>query len=162
MEEIVVKEKQGKKLYDYQKNDLDEIFRKINEHPDNYNFLYQLPTGGGKTVIFSEIAKRYIQETGKKALVLTHRIELCKQTSNMLCEFGVNNKIINSKVKELSDQADFTCFVAMVETLNNRLNDGLDISDVGLVIIDEAIIIHFANYLSILKSALFLGLLQLH
>ena len=44
MEEIVVKEKQGKKLYDYQKNDLDEIFRKINEHPDNYNFLYQLPT----------------------------------------------------------------------------------------------------------------------
>ena len=27
VEEIVVKEKQGKKLYDYQKNDLDEIFR---------------------------------------------------------------------------------------------------------------------------------------
>ncbi len=148
MEEIVVKEKQGKKLYDYQKNDLDEIFRKINEHPDNYNFLYQLPTGGGKTVIFSEIAKRYIQETGKKALVLTHRIELCKQTSNMLCEFGVNNKIINSKVKELSDQADFTCFVAMVETLNNRLNDGLDISDVGLVIIDEA---HYNSFRKLFK-----------
>ena len=148
MEEIVVKEKQGKKLYDYQKNDLDEIFRKINEHPDNYNFLYQLPTGGGKTVIFSEIAKRYIQETEKKALVLTHRIELCKQTSNMLCEFGVNNKIINSKVKELSDQADFTCFVAMVETLNNRLNDGLDISDVGLVIIDEA---HYNSFRKLFK-----------
>ena len=97
---------------------------------------------------FSEIAKRYIQETGKKALVLTHRIELCKQTSNMLCEFGVNNKIINSKVKELSDQADFTCFVAMVETLNNRLNDGLDISDVGLVIIDEA---HYNSFRKLFK-----------
>ncbi len=47
-----VKEKEGKKLYDYQKNDLDEIFRKINEHPDNYNFLYQLPTGGGKPLFF--------------------------------------------------------------------------------------------------------------
>ncbi len=97
---------------------------------------------------FSEIAKRYIQETGKKALVLTHRIELCKQTSNMLCEFGVNNKIINSKVKELPDQADFTCFVAMVETLNNRLNDGLDISDVGLVIIDEA---HYNSFRKLFK-----------
>ena len=148
MQERDVKEKEGKKLYDYQKNDLDEIFRKINEHPDNYNFLYQLPTGGGKTVIFTEIAKRYIQETGKKALVLTHRIELCKQTSNMLLEFGVKNKIINSKVKELTDQDDFTCFVAMVETLNNRLNDGLDISDVGLVIIDEA---HYNSFRKLFK-----------
>ena len=66
----------------------------------------------------------------------------------MLCEFGVNNKIINSKVKELSDQADFTCFVAMVETLNNRLNDGLDISDVGLVIIDEA---HYNSFRKLFK-----------
>jgi superfamily II DNA or RNA helicase len=148
VQERDVKEKEGKKLYDYQKNDLDEIFRKINEHPDNYNFLYQLPTGGGKTVIFTEIAKRYIQETGKKSLVLTHRIELCKQTSNMLLEFGVKNKIINSKVKELPDQADFTCFVAMVETLNNRLNDGLDISDVGLVIIDEA---HYNSFRKLFK-----------
>lgn len=148
MQESYVKEKEGKKLYDYQKNDLDEIFRKINEHPDNYNFLYQLPTGGGKTVIFTEIAKRYIQETGKKALVLTHRIELCKQTSNMLSEFGVKNKIINSKVKELPDQEYFTCFVAMVETLNNRLNDGLDIGDVGLVIIDEA---HYNSFRKLFK-----------
>jgi type I site-specific restriction endonuclease len=107
-----------------------------------------LPTGGGKTVIFTEIAKRYIQETEKKALVLTHRIELCKQTSNMLCEFGVNNKIINSKVKELADQEEFTCFVAMVETLNNRLNDGLDISGVGLVIIDEA---HYNSFRKLFK-----------
>jgi len=148
VQESDLKEKEGKKLYDYQKNDLEEIFRKINEHPDNYNFLYQLPTGGGKTVIFTEIAKRYIQETGKKALVLTHRIELCKQTSNMLFEFGVKNKIINSKVKELPDQEEFTCFVAMVETLNNRLNDGLDISDVGLVIIDEA---HYNSFRKLFK-----------
>jgi len=148
VQESELKEKEGKKLYDYQKNDLEEIFRKIDEHPENYNFLYQLPTGGGKTVIFTEIAKKYIQETGKKALVLTHRIELCKQTSNMLSEFGVKNKIINSKVKELPDQKEYTCFVAMVETLNNRLNDGLDISDVGLVIIDEA---HYNSFRKLFK-----------
>ena len=67
----------GKKLYDYQHGAIDKIFDKINESPTNYNLLYQLPTGGGKTVIFSEIARRYIKKTNKKVLILTHRIELC-------------------------------------------------------------------------------------
>ena len=54
----------------------------------------------------------------------------------MLDEFGVNNKIINSTA-QLDDQDDFNCFVAMVETLKNRLTDEkLDISDIGLVIVD--------------------------
>ena len=33
---------------------------RIRKFPSGYNLLYQLPTGGGKTVIFSELAKRYI------------------------------------------------------------------------------------------------------
>ena len=67
---------------------------------------------------------------------MTHRVELCKQTSNMLTEFGVINKVVDSKAN-LEDQGEYDCFVAMVETLNNRLNDDkLDISDIGLVIID--------------------------
>jgi type I site-specific restriction endonuclease len=57
----------------------------------------------------------------------------------MLIEFGVKNKVINSKVKSLPDQDEYMCFVAMVETLNNRLqNDKLELQDVGLIIIDEA------------------------
>ena len=52
---------------------------------------------------------------------MTHRIELCKQTSKVLSEFGVENKVIDSKAN-LDDQSKYTCFVAMVETLNNRLN----------------------------------------
>ena len=73
-------------------------------------------------MVFSEIAKRYIRETQKKVVVLTHRIELSSQTSKMLKGFGVKNKIINSDVKELIDQDEYMCFVAMVETLNNRGN----------------------------------------
>ncbi|MBW6483141.1 MAG: DEAD/DEAH box helicase family protein [Vicingaceae bacterium] len=129
----------GKKLYDYQKEAMNKIFDCLERNPSNYNLLYQLPTGGGKTVIFTEIAKRYINLSNKKVLVLTHRIELCNQTSKMLGEFKVNCKIIDSKVKELPDQDDFQCFVAMVETLNNRLKDDmLDLKDIGLVIVDEA------------------------
>ncbi|MFY9309861.1 MAG: DEAD/DEAH box helicase [Bacteroidia bacterium] len=135
----IEEEKTGKELYDYQRDAIDRIFERLKLFPESHNLLYQLPTGGGKTVIFSEIARRYISELGKKVLILTHRIELCAQTSNMLVEFGVKNKIINSKVKNLPDQDEYMCFVAMVETLNNRLQDEkLDIDNVGLVIIDEA------------------------
>ena len=139
----------GKKLYAYQHTAIEEILKRIKEHPTNYNLLYQLPTGGGKTVIFSEIARRYIQITGKKVLILTHRIELCGQTHTMLNEFGVKNKVINSAVKELPVPNDYMCFVAMVETLNNRLRDKiLDIDDVGLMIVDEA---HYNSFGKLFK-----------
>src|SRR5690606_27003363 len=118
--------------------------------PKNHHLLYQLPTGGGKTVIFSEIVRRYLAEYNKKVVVLTHRIELCKQTSKMLKSFNVKNKIINSVIKELPDQEEYSCFVAMVETLKNRLNDEkLEIDNVGLVIIDEA---HYNSFRKLLTS----------
>src|SRR5688572_260249 len=131
---------EGKKLYDFQHTAIEQIFERLQKFPEKYSLLYQLPTGGGKTVIFSKIAKRYIKETGNKVLILTHRIELCAQTSNMLSEFGVQNKIINSKIKELDEESiDCMCYVAMVETLNNRLNDEMiKIDKLGLVIVDEA------------------------
>lgn len=141
--------KQGKSFYNYQQKALDQIFVKINQNPNNYNLLYQLPTGGGKTVIFSGIARRYIQEVDKKVLILTHRIELCGQTSRMLGEFGVPCKIIDSKVKTMEDDDPHLCYVAMVETLNNRLQDGvMDFKDVGLVIVDEA---HYNSFRKLFK-----------
>lgn len=150
METFGLEEKKNDKtLYDYQQVDINKIFNVIDAHPQKYNLLYQLPTGGGKTVIFSQIVREYIQRYNKKVLILTHRIELCKQTSKMLSEFGVINKIINSKVKELPDQEEYMCFVAMVETLNNRLHDEkLEISDIGMVIIDEA---HYNSFRKLFK-----------
>ena len=143
-----IKNTSGKELYNYQKIAIEEIFQRFNNAPDDYHLLYQLPTGGGKTVIFSEIVRRYISKYNKKVLVLTHRIELSKQTSNMLGEFGVPNKIINSTAN-LDDQDNYHCFVAMVETLKNRLTDDkLDISDIGLVIVDEA---HYNSFTKIFK-----------
>ncbi|WP_421807266.1 DEAD/DEAH box helicase [Flagellimonas sp.] len=138
-----------KTLYGYQKEDLNKIFEQLDKLPSGSNILYQLPTGGGKTVVFSEITRRFIQQTGKKVMVLTHRIELSKQTSKMLKGFGVANKVINSEVKELYDQDDYMCFVAMVETLNNRLQEEkVKINNVGLVIIDEA---HYNSFRKLFK-----------
>ena len=140
--------KEGKQLYHYQKGAIQKIFQCFESAVDDYHLLYQLPTGGGKTVIFSEIVSQYLKTRNKKVLVMTHRIELCKQTSNVLSEFGVRNKVVDSKAK-LDDQKDYDCFVAMVETLNNRLKDDkLDISDIGLVIIDEA---HYNSFTKLFK-----------
>ncbi len=140
--------KTDKELYSYQKGAISRIFEKFETAPDDYHLLYQLPTGGGKTVIFSEIVRQYLKTHKKKVLVMTHRVELCKQTSSMLTNFGVPNKIVNSTAN-LDDQEDYSCFVAMVETLNNRLNeDKLDISGVGLVIIDEA---HYNSFTKLFK-----------
>ena len=123
----------GKELYSYQKGAISKIFKSFEDAAQDYHLLYQLPTGGGKTVIFSEIIRQYLKHHKKKVLVMTHRIELCKQTAKMLTSFGVENKVVDSKAN-LDDQANYSCFVAMVETLNNRLNeDKLDISGVGLV-----------------------------
>ncbi len=144
----IQEKKTDKELYSYQQGAISRIFEKFDNERDDYHLLYQLPTGGGKTVIFSEIVRQYLKNHSKKVLVMTHRVELCNQTSKMLTSFGVINKVVNSKAN-LDDQERYNCYVAMVETLNNRLNDGiLDISDVGLVIVDEA---HYNSFTKLFK-----------
>ncbi len=67
----------------------------------------------------------------------------------MLNEFGVHTKVINSKVKSLPEDHDYKCFVAMVETLNNRLNDkDIVFKNIGLIIIDEA---HYNSFTKLFK-----------
>ena len=140
---------EAKKLYPFQVNTVTNVLDELRKNGANFNLLYQLPTGGGKTVIFSDITKRYIEEWGKKVLILTHRIELSVQTSKQLNAIGVRNKVINSEVKNLNDQEEYSCFIAMVETLNNRLNENDNfIENVGLVIVDEA---HYNSFRKIFQ-----------
>jgi superfamily II DNA or RNA helicase len=128
-----------KKLYPFQKEVVDVIIDKLAEKQANSNLLFQLPTGGGKTVIFSNIAKQYIDRNKKKVLILTHRIELCVQTSKQLAAIHIENKVINSLVKNMDDQDKYDTFTAMVETLNNRLQEDKNfLKNIGLVIVDEA------------------------
>ncbi len=153
-----VKERFGKSLYAYQQEAIESVFEKLKDHPRRYNLLYQLPTGGGKTVIFSEIARRYIAQSGKKVMILTHRLELCAQTAAMLEEFGVQNKVINSAVKEMPVPNDYMCYVAMVETLNNRLRDKiLDLDNIGLMIVDEAHYNSFGKLFRFYEKGVVLG-----
>lgn len=140
---------EAKVLYPFQEKTVNLILKELADNGKNFNLLFQLPTGGGKTVIFSEITKRYIEQTKEKVLILTHRIELSVQTSKQLSAIQVRNKVINSEVKEIPDQDEYNCFIAMVETLNNRLNDDQNfIKGVGLVIVDEA---HYNSFRKIFQ-----------
>ncbi|HEX8561385.1 MAG TPA: DEAD/DEAH box helicase [Flavobacterium sp.] len=147
-----------KSLYSHQQNDISVLTQKLQNAPKKARLLYQLPTGGGKTVVFSEIAKQFIDTYKQKVLVLTHRTELCRQTSATLRTLGVSNKIINSSVQRLPLNNGFNCYVAMVETLKNRLKTKkIRTEDVGLVIIDEAHHNSFRKLLGNFKNAAIIG-----
>lgn len=149
---------EAKKLYPFQDKTVNVILDELKENGKDFNLLYQLPTGGGKTVIFSEITRRFIAEQKQKVLILTHRIELSVQTSKQLLAIGVNNKVISSEIKTIPDQNEFQCFIAMVETLNNRLNENENfLEGVGLVIVDEAHYNSFRKIFQFYKTSNIIG-----
>ena len=85
-----------------------------------------LPTGAGKTVVFSEIVRRVL-EKGKKVAIVTHRRELLSQAGKL-------NR----------------CSILMVETLNNAIKRGaVNLADYDLLVIDEA---HIGNFAKILEG----------
>jgi superfamily II DNA or RNA helicase len=43
---------EGKNLYPFQLEAIQQISDNLRQLKDNHNILFQLPTGGGKTVIF--------------------------------------------------------------------------------------------------------------
>lgn len=94
--------------------------------------LVVLPTGGGKTIIFSHIAAS-VAARSKRATVLVHRIELLRQTSGALHKSGVDHSMINPQfTPDYRKQVQ----VASVQTLVKRLHHLKDSPD--LIVIDEA------------------------
>lgn len=99
------------------------------------NVMLQLPTGSGKTYTFCELAKRHFAENIEKVLILVHRQELLQQAFDSLGERCFR---IEKGVKSIPHDYDY--YVAMVETVNRRLEK---LPNFGLVIIDEA---HIGNF----------------
>ncbi len=93
--------------------------------------LLVMPTGSGKTVVFSQIARNCLSKE-KKVLILVHRKELIDQASKKLAAIDVKHGIIAANYK--GKKADIQ--IASVQTLVRRLNT--TIFDPNLIIIDEA------------------------
>jgi len=115
--------------------------------------IFQAPTGTGKTVIFCQLAK-LVSEKNKKVLILTNRAELLYQTGGSLKKIGLNAFFIQAGTKIISN--NFSIYVAMSDTLRNRITDKIEywiefIKSIDLFIIDEA---HLQNFNYIFESGL--------
>jgi superfamily II DNA or RNA helicase len=93
--------------------------------------VLQLPTGGGKTIIFCNVAKLAIAK-GNNVLILVHRRELITQTCKDLEMLGIDYGVIAPKFKETKCNLQ----VASVQTLVRRLKT-IKFKPT-LIIIDEA------------------------
>jgi superfamily II DNA or RNA helicase len=134
------------KPFKYQEDGINEILDKFKT---KQRVLYQLSTGGGKTFIFCFLTKKYIEHTNKKILILCHRTELINQTVASMTRIGVTCESVTSKTKELNHSSN--CYVAMVETANNRLNKNpYFFKDIGLIIADECHLLVFDKVFSFL------------
>jgi superfamily II DNA or RNA helicase len=99
--------------------------------------LFVLPTGGGKTVVFSHIAQQTASR-GNRIAVLVHRVELLEQASRSLDALGVRHGLIAAgRAMNLAAPVQ----VASVGTLSRRLSQ-LPPELFQLLVIDEA---HHSN-----------------
>lgn len=131
------------KLRNYQIELINKIY---SEWKNNQNILMQLSTGGGKTVVFSNI----IKEHKGYCIAIAHRVEIVSQISLTLAKHGIRHNIIAQKsaVREIVSihlqeigksfyQQNAICFVSSVDTLL-RLPKNTDwFSKITLVIQDE-------------------------
>jgi len=93
--------------------------------------LYQLATGGGKTVVFAAITAGATAK-GRRTAVVAHRRELVKQASAKLSWAGVPHGIIAAG---LDRDHDAPVQVLSIQTAVRRLDR---IGSFGLIVLDEA------------------------
>lgn len=92
-----------------------------------------LPTGGGKTVMFADLARAAVEDGGR-ALVLVHRDELIRQTVNKVHLMAPKAPV--GVVKAGENDTDKAVVVASIQTLA-RENRRTQLPPFGLVVVDE-------------------------
>jgi superfamily II DNA or RNA helicase len=93
-----------------------------------------LPTGSGKTVIFSELSRR-AHARGMRPLILVHRDELVRQAADKIRSAMPNSSV--GIVKAEHNDVSSDVIVASVQTLarERRRNQ---LSNIGTIVVDEA------------------------
>lgn len=115
-------------LRPYQQNTVNQISNSFFDR-GNESAILCIPTGGGKTVVFSHIARSCIDK-GFKVMIACDRKELIQQSYDKLVDYGLFPSIIAPGQSQIVN----TCYVSSVDTLIRRKR----YPDVDLLIIDEA------------------------
>ena len=128
----------NEKLRPHQVEAKEKIFESWNS---NRSLLLQMPTGTGKTFLFSSIVNdilRYYKENRIKlnVLIVVHRIELIDQISKTLDKYGIGHGIIQGSTEQHLWQR---IQVASVQSLISERNS-INVArlDFEYIIIDEA------------------------
>jgi len=116
-------------LREYQQDALQEIKNALSSGKKAP--LLVLPTGAGKTIIFTELSK-YLIKQKKKVLILVHRRELVKQACQKLDEMNNKYGVIAPSYPSTNNSLQ----VASVYTLSRRMHTLKFIPD--YIIFDEA------------------------
>lgn len=118
-------------LRDYQSEAVSSVFKDFGSYRST---LLVMATGGGKTVVAGEVAKRF--NGGSRVVFIAHRDEILQQTRERL-EAMTGEHVGLEKAESRAE--DSRIVVASVQTLCK--SDRLHVykpEDVGLVIVDEA------------------------
>ncbi|MFF5009638.1 DEAD/DEAH box helicase [Streptomyces phaeochromogenes] len=107
-----------------------------------------LPTGAGKTVVFSHLAAEQ-HDRGIRTLVVAHREELIKQAAAKIRAVAPHLNVGIVKA-ELDEHQDADVIVASIQTLAVRKRREA-ITGVGLVIVDEAHHAAAPTYMEVLQ-----------
>lgn len=137
------------KLYPYQETAIEKSEAWLAEDDHNMRCAIVLPTGAGKTITFSAMAKRLLERfPDKRVLILVHTDELARQTVKALRKQAEDLIIGVVKARENETTADV--IVGSVQTLRNpkRL---AQIRDVCRVIVDECDLAAAPSYMRILE-----------
>lgn len=121
------------KLYPYQQRLIDDVRTGLAR---SRRLIMTLPTGGGKTVCFSYMAKTSA-ERGKKVLILSSRTEIMSQNAATIRRYGADVECIYPATKDLPTTR---AAVAMTQTLQRRIKSDKwqkYLLSIDLLIIDE-------------------------
>ncbi|BAZ47345.1 putative helicase (plasmid) [Chondrocystis sp. NIES-4102] len=128
-------------LRDYQLDIVQQIFARW--FNGQSSVAVQLPTGAGKTIIFTAVANEFIA-MGEPVLVIAHRTELITQAASKLeIVTGKEVGIIKSGIKPNKDSP---IQVASIQTLIRR-----NPPPASLVIFDEAHHCHSKSYATVMR-----------
>jgi DNA repair protein RadD len=121
-------------LHQFQQEAVAEIERHVAE--GRRRIILVAPTGSGKTVVASELIRRFVAQY-RTALFLAHRREIIDQTSTKLTANGVRHGIIMSGV---SPRPMESVQVASIDTLHVRgvRSNAMALPPADLLVFDEA------------------------
>lgn len=145
-------------LRPYQGECLDAIWKAYREQGIQRAAVV-LPTGSGKTVIFSHLADHWHAMkdgeyvTSGRVLILVHRDELIRQTVAKLEAVAPGLRVGVVKAKE-NDHVDRDVIVASVQTVKSlyRLDQITASGEIGLVIVDECHHAAAESYVTVLVA----------